>query len=171
MAARAGQNREGRRNARLLPVFFAALIVLPNNPFVASAAAQAMNAAEGAANSSVGGIGAAAGAAPGAAGISAMAPVPLALTPQSFAAPLTAASLIPTPAASISGVQHALAVPSAVPAALAPAAPRPAAPAVVAAAAPDAVAAAALPAEAAAAAAGGPADAGAPRSSPNSGPS
>jgi hypothetical protein len=85
MPARAENRRGGRRRKGLLPLFLAALLVLPNNPFVASAAAQALGAASESASAS-----ASAGAAGASAGASVpTAPAPLALTLQTFAAPLS----------------------------------------------------------------------------------
>jgi hypothetical protein len=115
MTARAERRREGRRGMRLLPVFLSALLVLPNSPFVVSAAAQVVGAAEsGSASASAGGS-SAAGA------VSAAAPAPLALTAQVFAAPLTAGAMTAAPAASPAGVRIALAAPSTLAAAAAPA--------------------------------------------------
>ncbi|MFI5347922.1 MAG: hypothetical protein ACHQ2Z_00130 [Elusimicrobiota bacterium] len=85
MPARAENRREGRRNHSLFPIFLSALIVLPNNPFVASAAAQILGAASE--NASASPSNGSAGAAIQASGLSA--PAPLALTAQSFAASLT----------------------------------------------------------------------------------
>jgi hypothetical protein len=80
--------------ARALPVLLSIALVVPNNPFVAAAAAQSMSAAESAANSgSLGGNAAAVSAV----GAGAAAPVPLSLTVQALSAPITAASLIPAP--------------------------------------------------------------------------
>jgi hypothetical protein len=124
-----------------------ALIVLPNNPFVASAFAQVVGAsAEGA---SVSGSASGASVSAGAASISASAPAPLALTASAFAAPLTAAAPAAPSAAALSSPAALVAAASPVPAA-APAL-APALAAAPAAAARAAEAPASLPAPAAAA--------------------
>ncbi len=125
---RRDERRGGERRKRLLPVLLSAAIVLPNNPFVSVAAAQAMGAAEiGAARA-----GANAGPSAGAAAVSA--PVPLSLTPSTFAAPLTgsAPSMVvgaaPSPAAALTPLSAASSSPEKLPAA-SPAAVHPAQPA------------------------------------------
>src|SRR6185312_16293278 len=90
MPEASGIKREGRRAQRLLPVFLSALIVLPNNPFVAGAFAQVVGASAESASASGSGAGASVSA--GAGSLSLSAPAPLALTAQTFAAPLTAAA-------------------------------------------------------------------------------
>ena len=128
MPARVENRREERRKRSFLPVFLSALIVLPNNPFVASAAAQALGAASESASASP-----SAGNAGATAGVSALsAPVPLALTMQTFAAPLTD----PRPALAAPAILAAAAVPLPTAQAARPAAEAPSA-AIGAAARPD----------------------------------
>ena len=86
MTARAEKQREGRRATRLLPIFLSALIVLPNNPFVGSAAAQVFRAAEGASRA------VAIGAAPAATGAAAVSQSVPSLPPS-----LSAPALSPSP--------------------------------------------------------------------------
>jgi hypothetical protein len=88
-----------------------ALIVLPSNPFVANAAAQALGAAESASRAG------APGQAASAAGAAANAPVPLALTPQTFAAPLTLQAFAAPAALQPFAAPSALARPAASPSA------------------------------------------------------
>ena len=116
-----GANREGRRKKSLLPIFLSALIVLPNNPFVASAAAQVVGAGESA--SASGSVGSAGASAVGGSAVSITAPAPLTLTlnAQTFAAPLTAAA--PALAAPMTNPGNALVAPAALQAAAPVAAP------------------------------------------------
>ncbi|MFI5361279.1 MAG: hypothetical protein ACHQ49_04860 [Elusimicrobiota bacterium] len=115
MAARARTPLEGRLKKSFLPIFIAALLVVPNNPFVAAAAAQVLGAAaDGAVAPPAGGASAAAGANASAA----TPPAPIGLTLQNFAAPLgmgapTAAQMAPaalTPAAARPAPQAAPAI-------------------------------------------------------------
>ncbi|MDE2509950.1 MAG: hypothetical protein KGL74_02395, partial [Elusimicrobia bacterium] len=91
LMALSGERREGPRSKRLLPVLLSAAIILPNNPFVASAAAQVIGAELGAARP-----GANAGASVVAGGTALAPPAPLSLTTLPVGAP--SATLTPAPA-------------------------------------------------------------------------
>jgi glycosidase len=114
----------GRRKPRILSLVLSALIFVPNNPFVASAAAQVFDAAVGAAR---GGAATAVGvsAAPG--NIRLIAPLSLDAAPTALSAPLSAAaegaapSLHPSPWNPARPTALSAAVPAGIPAAAAPA--------------------------------------------------
>lgn len=155
MSARKADRREGTRKTRVLPVFLSALILLPENPFVARAAAQALGASEAAARAASGSAASSAGAAVTA--LPSTVAAPLSLPAQAFAAPLTSPAPSAAPAAAFAP-SFAAALPSAPVPSARPAAPL-AAPAPAASAAP-ALTPSAAPMDAARRAAASPASAG-----------